>query len=82
MPEVRGEEERDSAFRVQLGEWLWQRVILQGVRRVHRRRGRLLRRRMWLQLRLRVLSHRALLARRRDHARRTSSAHRRLNDAS
>ncbi len=54
MLEVRWLEELDSAFSVQLGEWLWQRILLQGVRRVHGRRGRLLRRRKRLQLRLRV----------------------------
>jgi hypothetical protein len=49
VPEVRGEEERNSAFRVQLGEWIEQWRFCQVIQRVLKRR-RLLRRRMRLQL--------------------------------
>jgi len=47
---VRGEEERDSAFGVQLGEWVEQRGFGQAIRRILGRRRQLLRWRMRLQL--------------------------------
>jgi hypothetical protein len=50
LPEVRGEEERDSAFGVQLGEWIEQWRFRQVIQRVLGRWGRMLRWRMRLQL--------------------------------
>jgi hypothetical protein len=50
LPEVRGEEERDSAFSVQRGEWVEQRRFGQAIRRILKWRWQLLRRRVRLQL--------------------------------
>ena len=50
MPEVRGEEERDSAFGVQCGEWGEQRRFDQVIGRFLGRRRQLLRWRVRLQL--------------------------------
>jgi hypothetical protein len=51
---MRGEEERDSAFGIQRGEWVEQRRFGQAIWRVLERRRQLLRRRLRLSLRLHV----------------------------
>jgi len=53
VPEVRGEEERDSAFSFQRGEWFEQRRLGQVIRRVLGRRKRVL----WGRLRLPLSFH-------------------------
>ena len=50
MPEMRGEEERNSAFCVQRGEWVEQRRFRQAIQRILGRWRQLLRRRLRLPL--------------------------------